>query len=83
MSVLLVRIPVLSDFTEAVNHMKPLFKEIKNSLSPWGTYYSFYATGILPYNLPTYLSHFISDKVTFMWSNLAGLTKAMKFAGTN
>ena len=54
---------------------------MKTSFKPFGVQKAFTLLCMLPLNIPKVLFRFISEKPTFMWSNVPGLKCRLDFAG--
>ena len=57
--------------------MKPIFSDLKNSMTPYATYYAFFMTSMLPFYLPITFITDLVDKLTFTWSNVVCLKKPL------
>ena len=79
----MVTIPIIKEFTDAIKSISPIFNDLKNSMTPYATYYSFFITNVLPFDIPTKFLANVLGKVTIVWSNVPGLVKALRFADTN
>lgn len=77
----LQRIKIFETFEQASKHFKVEFSKLKGSLRPFGSYYAMGLTASMPFCLPKFLVDLISDKPSFMWTNVPGLKQAIKLDG--
>ena len=65
-----ITIGIHEHFAEAVAEFKKKFKAMRSSLGPFGVLYTFYISISLPFILPKFAIDYLSDKYTFIFSNL-------------
>lgn len=76
-------IRLFEKFEDALKHFKVVFKKLKSSLRPFASYYAMGFAAIMPFCVPKLLINIVSDKPSFMWTNVPGLKKRFKICGVD
>ena len=76
-----ISIGIHHHFSIAIEEFKKKFRKMRTSLDPFGVLYTFYMSISFPFTLPKYAIDFLSDKYTFIFSNLQATKVRYVFDG--